>query len=80
MIQMNKEGPQVMPNKSWTILPYSLPSAPYTLTKCTGQVKMCCSAKDSTKIPLLHSDLIKIFCRCPHFFPGLVQQLDADGK
>lgn len=25
-------------------------------------------------------DLIKIFCCCPHFFPGLVQQLDTDGK
>lgn len=39
-----------------------------------------CSAKDPTKILLLHSDLIKIFCCRPHFFPGLVQQLDADGK
>lgn len=84
--QKNQEWPQVIPNKSWVILlysPYQCPvtsSASYSLTICTGWVNMCWSTKDFTKISLLHPDLIKIFCCRPHFFPGLVQQLDTDGK
>lgn len=85
-IQNHQEGPQGIPNKSWIILPdspYQCPatsSAPYSTTKCKGWVNMCWSAKGFTEISLLRPDLIKIFCCRPHFFPGLVQQLDTDGK
>lgn len=87
-IQTNKGWSRVIPNKSSDnpppYSPHQCPVIPFSLTKCichsTKAEQTHCSAEDYTKNCSPHSDLIKIFCCRPHFFPGLVQQLDADGK